>query len=320
MSFLRSEGTVVQESEKTYWFKDDFRGEQISPLQAISLVEGLVGRQLHAFEFNLLISRPVDGSTNITMASMLVRDDSQSIRREVIGYIIRRRENAARYNYGDIIGSDAFYDPDGNLLGRLVVTRKQEPGLETPLLDPIDFAGGALAGIVRAGVKSLISASFRGAMARVEQRLLARGATSALAKMRVLGEEELSMIWGGGAARPLTPNQVDRAIELLRHGEDIHVESILQMRQIQGEMGQLGVRAESSSGIIPQRPAVSKVGTEVKAELSGSFKDGPGTYRVDPAHEPGRVPYHPHNEYPHINITLRNGKTLEVIVTGSKSF
>ena len=31
-------------------------------------------------------------------------------------------------------------------------------------------------------------------------------------------------------------------------------------------------------------------------------------------------PYNPHSEYPHINITLPNGKTLAVVVTGSKSF
>ena len=62
------------------------------------------------------------------------------------------------------------------------------------------------------------------------------------------------------------------------------------------------------------------MGEEVKPELSGSYKAGPGTYRVDPAHGPGKVPYSSHNEYPHINITLRNGTKLAIIVTGSKSF
>jgi hypothetical protein len=328
MSALKSEGTIVQENGKTYWFKNDFNGEEVSAPQAIAVVEGIVGRKLNTFESKLLMSRLFDGSTNITIISMLVLDPSQatgvlslrSVRREVIGYIIRRRDNAARHNYGDIIGTDGFYDTDGNLAGELTVTRRQEPGLETPLLDPIDLAGGALADIVKVGVKKLISASFRAATAKVEQRLLARGATNALAKFRVLTEEELSVVWGGSAARPLTPNQVEKAVELLRNGTDVHVESLAQMRQIQTKLGQLGVRSESSSAIIPQRPAVSTIGKEVKAELPGSFKDGPGTYRVDGPHGPGTVPYHPHNEYPHINITLRNGKTLEVIVTGSKSF
>jgi len=328
MSNLKSDGTIVQENEKTYWFKNDFSGEEVSAPRAMAVLEGIVGRKLNTFESKLLMSRPRDGSTNITIISMLVLDPAQatgvlalqSIRREIIGYIIRRRENSSRYNYGDVIGTDGFYDIDGNLLGELSVTRKQEPGLETPLLDPIDFIGGALADVVKVGVKKLISASFRAAAAKVEQRLLARGANSALAKFRVLSEEELSLVWGGSAARPLTPNQVEKAVQLLRNGTDVHVESLAQMRQIQAKLGQLGVRSESSSAIIPQRPAVSTVGREVKAELPGSFKDGPGTYRVDGPHGPGTVPYHPHNEYPHINITLRNGKTLEVIVTGSKSF
>ena len=144
-----------------------------------------------------------------------------------------------------------------------------------------------------------------------------RGAISEVAKIRVLTEEELSMVWGGGTARPLTDNQVDRAIWLLRNGQNVHVESIGQMHQIQAELGQLGVRSESSSAIIPERRASSTVGKnkEVTKELGGSFQDGRGTYRVDPPAAPGKVPYNPHNEYTHINITLPNG-----IVTGSKSF
>src|SRR3954467_15050598 len=156
MPILKSEGTVVQANEKTYWFKDDFKGVQVSTLQAISLVEGVVGRELDEFESSLLISRPFDGSTNITIASMLASDPTErnylkSIKRVVIGYAVRRREKSTRFNYGDIIGTDAFYDTDGKRIGELRITRKQEPPLETPLLDPIDFLGGALADIVRIG-------------------------------------------------------------------------------------------------------------------------------------------------------------------------
>jgi hypothetical protein len=321
-SFLRSEGTIVQENEKTFWFKNDFSGQPISPQQGLAIVEGIVGRKLTTFESNLLISRPFDGSTNITIVSMLVQDPSQAfgIGREVIGYVIRRRENAGRFTYGRVIGNDGFYGTGGEMLGQIAVVRKEEPGLETPLLDPIDFAGGALADLIRAGVKELISASFRAATIKLEQRLLSRGAIHELANVRVLSEEELARIWGGGVTRSLTPNQVEKAIALLRDGVDVHVESMAQMRQIQSKLGQLGVRSESTSAMIPQRPATSKMGTELKEELEGSFRDGRGTYRVDPPHEPGKIPYNPHNEYPHININLRNGKTLEVIVTGSKSF
>jgi hypothetical protein len=148
-----------------------------------------------------------------------------------------------------------------------------------------------------------------------------REATSeAAAGIRVLTKEELSMVWGGGTAKPLTDGEVETAIALLRNGHDVHVESIAQMRQIQGQLGQVGVRSQNSSNIIPQRLASSVVGGEEVAELSGSFKAGRGTYRVDKPHGVGKVPYNPHNEYHHINITLRNGKKLAVIVTGSKSF
>ena len=128
------------------------------------------------------------------------------------------------------------------------------------------------------------------------------------------------MVWGGGAAKPLTDREMETAIALLRNGHDVHVESIAQMRQIQGELGQVGVRSQNSSNIIPQRLASSTVGREEVAELPGSFKAGRGTYRVDKPHGVGKVPYNPHNEYHHINITLRDGKKLAVIVTGSKSF
>jgi hypothetical protein len=145
-------------------------------------------------------------------------------------------------------------------------------------------------------------------------------------EMQTIPKEELAKAWGAGPRpRPLTDSQLERAIELLRNGQDVHVESLEQMRQIQGELGQLGVRSESSSSIIPQRPAVNKAGV---SEMEGSYVDGPGTYRSDPPHKldkvvpdgPKKMPYSSHSEYPHINITLRNGKTLAVIVTGSKSF
>jgi hypothetical protein len=45
-----------------------------------------------------------------------------------------------------------------------------------------------------------------------------------------------------------------------------------------------------------------------------------GTYRSDPPHGPGKLPYNAHNEYQHLNITLRDGKTLAVLVTGAKNF
>ena len=159
----------------------------------------------------------------------------------------------------------------------------------------------------------------------------AREAAEAASKKGLRGletipKEELAKAWGAGPRpRPLTDSQLERAIELLRNGQDVHVESLEQMRQIQGELGQLGVRSESSSTIIPQRPKFNKAGV---SEMDGSYLDGPGTYRSDPPHKLDKVlpdgsekiPHSSHNEYPHINITLPNGKKLAVIVTGSKSF
>ncbi len=156
-------------------------------------------------------------------------------------------------------------------------------------------------------------------MVGVRQKLLARGLSRDAAALAQASEEDLAMSWGGGVSRPLTESQVARAIECLRNGQDVHVKSLGQMRQIQGELGQLGVRSESSSEMIPQRPMGDPTYPGV-SELSGSFRDGHGTYRVDPAHNPGAVPYSAHSEYPHINITLRDGKTLAVLVTGAKSF
>ena len=112
---------------------------------------------------------------------MLVSDASEhnylkSIKRAVIGYIVSRWQDTERARYhGDVIGTDTFYDTDGNLVGELKVTHvshNPERSLETPLIDPIDFVAGALADIVWAGAKAFLG-SFRGAMVRVEQRLLA---------------------------------------------------------------------------------------------------------------------------------------------------
>lgn len=272
MSDLRLEGTIILENEKTYWFKDSFRGEQISLTQAMALVEALVGRKLVPFETKLFLARPFDGSKVIAIVSMLMVDPSQtnpltSVGRAVVGYIVRHRENRSRYNYGDVIGTDAFYTTQGKLVG--------------------------------------------------ERKLIERGARSEAAALRVLTEEELAKVWGAGpGAKPLTPREVDKAIGIMRGGTDVHVQSIGQMRQLQGELGQLGVRSQNTSALIPQRPAGAALGEE----LEGSYKAGRGTYRVDDAHAPGKLPYTPHNEYPHINITLPDGRKLAIIVNGAKSF
>src|SRR4029078_7082627 len=126
-----------------------------------------------------------------------------SVRRVVIGYVVRRRENTGRYNYGDVVGTDGFYLTDGRLISEISVTRKQEPGLVGTLIDPIDLAGGELDGLVRIGAKALLRAgaevvasSFRDAMVLVERNLLARGARAEAGAPRPHPEEELAICVG----------------------------------------------------------------------------------------------------------------------------
>jgi hypothetical protein len=72
----------------------------------------------------------------------------------------------------------------------------------------------------------------------------------------------LSMVRGGGGTKALTRKEVDEAIVRLRNGDDVHVETDGQMQQIQRELGQLGVRSESTPTFVPQRPAVNKAGVK----------------------------------------------------------
>ena len=74
-----SEGTAVNQDEKTYWFKDQYglKGEQVSRLHAISLVKGIVGRELRDFEWNMLVRNPQYGSISFTIVSMLVPDSME---------------------------------------------------------------------------------------------------------------------------------------------------------------------------------------------------------------------------------------------------
>lgn len=271
---FRSEGTVVHQNEKTYWFKgDSFAGEEVPTLHAVSLVEAIAGRKLNDWEFKLMIARPINGSINITIVSMLVRDASEqnvwkSLRRVVVGYAVRHRENSARYNYGDVIGTDAFYDTDGNRLGEVKVTRKQEPPLETPLLDPIDFIGGALADVVRNGAKALL----RGAAAGLEERLLARGANAELAKLATLTEEELKAIRGGmPSLKPplISADALNKAVPQIRDG--MGPKLMLTREERSGVLQILNVLERVRNGdswawaeLIPRRPRQLQFGTLAK--------------------------------------------------------
>jgi hypothetical protein len=71
---------------------------------------------MNTFEFNLLNSRPVDGSINITIVSMVVSDASEqnylkSIKHVVIGYLVRKQKNPETVKYGDVTGTGSL-QPD----------------------------------------------------------------------------------------------------------------------------------------------------------------------------------------------------------------
>jgi hypothetical protein len=111
-------------------------------------------------------------------------------------------------------------DPDGKVLATL--STRSADGLAPPDIDPFVLIGMAQIGVAigkgvgkylaRRAVNAgrIAATSFRQAMAKVEKKLLARGAAREAASLRVLTEEQLSMIWGGGGERPpLTVDAID---------------------------------------------------------------------------------------------------------------
>jgi len=225
---MRSAGTLVKENEKLYWCQNDFTGVAIQPHQALSLFTSVLRRKLTPFETGLVLSRPINGSINVTLVSMLVSNAdaplglaSLNVKRLVMGYLVRHRENAARFAYGDVIGTDNFYDIDGNLLRKVSVTRKSEPGLETPLLDPIDFVGGVAADFARLGSKALFRAVAdvleRDAVDAVAADLEEVVENEARNTLETLSKEELEGIRGGaarpgGEPRPFTADELNKPV------------------------------------------------------------------------------------------------------------
>jgi hypothetical protein len=203
---IKSEGTVLQTDNKVYLFKNDFNGQQISSRDAMSWLAEKQGRDLTKFEFGLLLSRPVNGSRDIMVIAALAPNGPSplAVTRRIIGYLITTHPKAVNYQEIDTI--QGFYDKDGNRYGELRTTVRQEPGLETPFVDPIDLVAGAVSGFVVGAVKTLLvesaeatSGLFRAAMTGVERKLLARGAAQEAATIREMTEEELSRVWGGAA-------------------------------------------------------------------------------------------------------------------------
>src|SRR5262249_35490140 len=148
-------------------------------------------------------------NSRITVVSVLMsgapseRNYLESITRHVIGYLIMHRVTGTGlglYNQGSTIGTEAFYDTDGNqVVGVIETPRMDEAGVTSPLIDPIDLVAGPIADLVGIGARAFLN-SFRAVMVGVERKLLARGLADEVAKIRVLTEKELSMVVGGGTA------------------------------------------------------------------------------------------------------------------------
>jgi hypothetical protein len=205
-----SEGTVVKHNGKTYWFKDNFtfKGVEVPSRHAMTLWESIVGGKLNDFEFGLLMSIPFNGSESITIVSMLKRDPSErnyikSIKHVTAGYLVRRVANSAGINLGEVIGSEAFYDTDGNRVGHEIkIKNTREPGLQTPLIDPIDIVGGLLADVVKAGGKALLRKLIEAGERRLAANELANLTAKQLkvipgAPIRTLTAKDLTRVVGG---------------------------------------------------------------------------------------------------------------------------
>ena len=155
-------GTLFKETDKTYWFPEGkLAGQVITVAAALTLFKDFAGRELNSFETGLVLAVPRSGTSWVVILMTSVSDPSArnflKVRREVAAYVLSIRESGRNYNYGDVIGTDGVYTPDGERVGELKIYRKQEPPLEKPFLDPIDFLSVGLAGLVRKAAGKLLA-------------------------------------------------------------------------------------------------------------------------------------------------------------------
>jgi hypothetical protein len=150
---FRSLGSFfIDRDGKTYWFKDDFAGKVVTPPELVTILEGIAGRKLTTFEFTLAYAVVRNGTKQVTVVGELTSDPSQrnylrSVRVSLLGYAVKMR--VWRVNYGDVNRTEGFYLEEGTLVGERSLGYRQEPPLETPIIDPIDFVAGGLALLIR---------------------------------------------------------------------------------------------------------------------------------------------------------------------------
>jgi hypothetical protein len=218
---FKTEGTLIYENEKFYWFKGDsggVLGQQLDPFRAVNLVEGIVRRKLNAWELRLLTSKPEvmaphtqdmwAANRRITIISRLVEDHSPHsyhlpFKSEVTAYLVRTRTAyPAAYNQGEFIGTDELYGTDGNRLNLVEIRRSDEVGLQTPLIDPIDLWG--IGQILRIGFKVLL----RKLTAEAERRLASKLGKDAIRELAA--PSDLRFAKGTPLPKPEKPDTVYR--------------------------------------------------------------------------------------------------------------
>jgi hypothetical protein len=156
-------GTLVKETVKTYWFPEGkLAGQVTSVATALTMFKDFAGRELNSFETGLVLAVPRSGTASVAILMTSVSDPSErnflkATKREIAAYVLRIRESGRQQNYGDVIGTDGVFTPDGERVGELTIYRKQEPALEKPFLDPIDFLSVGLAGLVRKAAGKLLA-------------------------------------------------------------------------------------------------------------------------------------------------------------------
>jgi hypothetical protein len=138
------------------------------------------------------------------------RNFLKATKREVAAYVLRIRESGRQQNYGDVIGTDGVFTPDGERVGELTIYRKQEPALEKPFLDPIDLLSVGLAGFVTKALTKLAARITGRLVLEAGAEAAEAGAARAIANPTLEQVQALvpkghtlqswgGMIWGSGA-------------------------------------------------------------------------------------------------------------------------
>jgi len=202
-------------------------------------------------------------------------DYLKSMRREVIGYIVKRIDNSAGYNWGDVIGSYTFYLTDGTLLSEDKIKNTGEPGLQTPWIDPIDFLAGWLANRTLALGRAFLRAMAEG----IEEKLLARGATPELAKLAALTEKEPKAVRGGTASRKpplMSAEELNRPVPQIKDG--IGPKNLLTRDERRGVMKILNVLERVRNG--ESWAWVELIGLRIKRMEYGKWAEQ-GWFEID---------------------------------------